>query len=102
MRIISEKRLKEAYEKYPDANPGITAWKKIAEEQNWNNFADVKANVPFAPDLVKNFVIFDIGGNKYRLITRIEYKKKAIYIRGFITHIEYDKNKWKNDEWFDS
>jgi mRNA interferase HigB len=56
----------------------------------------------FAPDQVKNFVIFDIGGNKYRLITCINYKKKAIYIREFLTHAEYSKDNWKNDEWFDS
>ncbi len=54
------------------------------------------------PDQVKNFVIFDIGGNQYRLITCINYKWKAIYIRDFLTHAEYDKDKWKKDDWFDS
>ncbi|MBR8837184.1 MAG: type II toxin-antitoxin system HigB family toxin [Stigonema ocellatum SAG 48.90 = DSM 106950] len=102
MRIITEKRLKQACEKYPDAEPGIRAWKKLVKEQDWNSFDDVKTTSLFAPDAVKNFVIFDIGGNKYRLITCINYKTKAIYIREFITHAEYDKDKWKNDEWFDS
>ncbi|MBD2300974.1 type II toxin-antitoxin system HigB family toxin [Nostoc sp. FACHB-190] len=87
---------------YPDAEPSIQAWKKLVKVQDWNSFADVIATSVFAPDQVKNFVIFNIGGNKYRLITCINYKTKAIYIREFLTHAEYDKDKWKNDEWFDS
>ncbi len=102
MRIISATRLKKASEKYVDAQSGIRAWKKLVKAQDWNSFTDVKASGIFAPDQVKNFVVFDIGGNKYRLITCINYKMKAIYIREFLTHEEYDTDKWKNDEWFDS
>lgn len=86
MRMITERRLKEACEKYPDAEPGIQVWKKLVKAHDWNSFADVKATSVFAPDQVQNFVIFDIGGNKYRLITCINYKTKAIYIREFLTH----------------
>jgi mRNA interferase HigB len=102
MRIISETKLKQACEKYPDGESSIRAWIKLVKAQEWKSFTDVKATSIFAPDQVKNFVIFDIGGNKYRLITCINYKRKAIYIREFLTHAEYDKDKWKNDEWFDS
>ena len=102
MRIITESTLNKACEKYPDAEASLRAWKKLVKAQVWNSFTDVKATSVFAPDQVKNLVIFDIGGNKYRLITCIKYKHKVIYIRDFITHAEYDKNKWKNDEWFNS
>lgn len=102
MRIISKTKLKKACEKYLDAKSSIQTWTKLVETKNWNSFVDVKASGLFAPDQVKNFVIFDIGGNKYRLITCINYKTKVIYIREFLTHVEYGKNKWKNDEWFDS
>ncbi len=102
MRIISETRLKKAYEKYSDAESGIKAWKKIAKSQTWNSFADITETSLFAPDKVKNFVVFNIGGNNYRLIVCINYNKGIIYIRDFLTHAEYDKDKWKNDEWFDS
>ncbi|WYL93190.1 MAG: type II toxin-antitoxin system HigB family toxin [Gloeotrichia echinulata IR180] len=101
MRIITETRLKKACEKHPDAEPSIRVWKKLVKAQDWNSFTDVKASSVFAPDQVKNFVIFNIGGNKYRLITCINYQTKVIYIREFLTHAEYDKDKWKNDEWFD-
>ncbi|MBD2606162.1 type II toxin-antitoxin system HigB family toxin [Scytonema hofmannii FACHB-248] len=100
MRIITETRLKKASEKYPDAESSIQAWKKVVKAQDWNSFVDVKNTCVFAPDQVKNFVIFDIRGNKYRLITCINYKRKCIYIREFLTHEEYDTDKWKNDEWF--
>jgi mRNA interferase HigB len=101
MRIITKTRLKKAYEQYPDAKSSIRAWIKLVENQDWNSFADIKATSIFSPDQVKNFVIFDIGGNKYRLMTFIDYKEKKIFIREFLTHAEYDKDKWKNDKWFD-
>jgi mRNA interferase HigB len=101
MRIISKSKLKKlASENYPDAKSAIQAWTKLVENQEWNNFAELKANSVF--DVVKNFVVFDIGGNKYRLITYIDYKTKTVFIRNFLTHAEYDKDKWKEDEWFSS
>lgn len=102
MRIISQTRLKEAYEKYSDAEAGIKAWTKIVKSENWNSFADLQENSLFSPDRVKNFVVFNIGGNNYRLIVFIDYKKGIIFIRNFLTQAEYDKEKRKNDEWFDS
>ena len=102
MRIISKTTLKEAYEKHSDAEASIKTWIKIAKSQSWNSFADVKENSPFSPDKVKNFVVFNIGGNNYRLIVYIDYQKGIIFIRDFLTHAEYDKDKWKNDGWFDS
>jgi mRNA interferase HigB len=44
--------------------------------------------------------VFNIGGNDFRLITRVEYQRQEIYIRGVLTHAEYDKEDWKNDPWF--
>ncbi len=102
MRIITETTLKQAYQKYPDAESGIRAWKKLVKEHKWDCFTDVKNTSLFAPDKVKNLVVFNIGGNKYRLITCIDYRNKKIYIRNFLSHNEYDTNKWQNDEWFDS
>ncbi|BAY80655.1 hypothetical protein NIES267_01120 [Calothrix parasitica NIES-267] len=102
MHIISKTRLKEAYEKHSDAEASIKTWTKIAKSQTWNSFNDIKENSPFSPDKVKNFVVFNIGGNNYRLIVYIDYQKGIIFIRDFLTHAEYDKDKWKNDEWFDS
>jgi mRNA interferase HigB len=102
MRIFIETALKTAYAKHPNAKPGLQSWKKLVKQHKWNCFDDVKKTSLFAPDMVGNFVIFDIGGNKYRLITFIDYETKCIFIRNFLTHAEYDKGTWRNDEWYDA
>lgn len=51
-------------------------------------------------DVVENFTVFDIGGNKYRLITYIDYVKNKIFIRHVLTHAEYDREQWKKDNWY--
>lgn len=101
MHIIAETTLKQAYtEQYPDAQSSIEGWIKFVRAQKWNSPADVMAKPIFSPSLVKNFVIFNISGNSYRLITYIDYEKKKVFIRDFLTHAEYDASKWRQDEWF--
>ncbi len=102
MNIISETRLKKACKTYSDAESSVQSWIKLVKKQTWNSFSEVKATSIFAPDQVKNFVVFNIGGNKYRLITYIDYKTKTVFIREFLTHKEYDKNQWKDDNWFNN
>jgi len=102
MRIIRESRIKEFWRKYSDAEASLIIWTKYVKSQNWNNPAELSNTALFSPDPVKNFVIFNIGGNKYRLITYIDYTNKVIFIRDFLTHTEYDRNKWKDDSWFNT
>lgn len=64
-----------------------------------DNFAQLRQLFPSA-DLVVNFTVFNISGNNYRLITYIDYQAKIIFIRAVLTHAEYDKENWKNDNWF--
>jgi mRNA interferase HigB len=51
-------------------------------------------------DGVKNLTVFNIGGNKYRLIALVDYKYQKVFVRAVMTHSEYDKEDWKNDSWF--
>lgn len=51
-------------------------------------------------DGVENLTVFDIGGNKYRLIALVDYEYQKVFIRAILTHAEYDKEGWKNDSWF--
>ena len=102
MRIIKKSRIKEYWEKYPDAEASLITWTKFIENQTWNSPTELSASSIFRPDPVKNLVVFNIGSNKYRLITYIDYTNQIIFIRDFLTHAEYEKNKWKNDAWFNS
>ena len=102
MHVISESRLKEFWEKYPDAKTSLRSWYKKATIAQWSNLAEVKA-VFSSADIVGNFTVFNIRGNNYRLITFIdyEYRPKKFFIRSVLTREEYDENKWKKDSWYE-
>jgi mRNA interferase HigB len=99
VHIISTSRLKPYYALYPNAQSSLQTWIKVVNKASWQNLAETRETFPSA-DSVKNFTVFNIAGNHYRLITKIDYKSKKIYIRHFLTHADYDKNKWKQDDWF--
>ncbi len=94
MHIITRKRLLEFCKKHPDSEEPLDRWYRIVKQSNYNSFAELRKTFPKA-DQVGKFTVFDIGGNKYRLITYIVYSAKRIYIRHILTHAEYDKGKWK-------
>lgn len=96
MHVISQKRLKEFWEKHPRAEKPLRVWYRVAEQAKWEKFADVKGPYPRA-DSVRKCTVFDIGGNKYRLIVIIRYQKGTIYIRHVMTHKEYDRGTWKGE-----
>ena len=91
MRIIALATLKHFYEAHADAEEPLKAWVKYAREADWNSPSDVKAMFAKASILQGNRVVFDIAGNKYRLIVKINYKYRVIYIRFIDSHAEYDK-----------
>lgn len=96
MRIITKRRLREFWANNPDAENAIEQWIEIVENADWESFADVR-NIFAHASIYRHLTIFNIGGNKYRLITIIEYQKHLVFIRQIMTHNEYDKNKWKED-----
>ena len=96
MRLISRRPLKQFWGKYPDAETGLWHWIKVVESAAWKNFADVR-QVFGSADQVRKFVVFNIAGNKYRLIAVIHYDRQRCYIRHVLTHKEYDLGKWKKE-----
>jgi len=100
MHIISLRRLRDFWEKHTTAERPLRAWFVHVEQANWQNFAEVRRDFP-AADQVKRLTIFNIGGNHYRLIARIEYEWQKVYIRAVLTHAAYDEGKWKNDDWYE-
>ena len=91
MRIISRKALREFWEKHPDAEQPLRAWYANVKRANWQTPADVKSDYRTASFLAKNRVVFNIKGNRYRLIVAIHYQYGSIYIRFVGTHAEYDR-----------
>ena len=96
MRIISRRALVQFWEVYADAKEPLKAWHRICESTNFENFAHLKRSCGSA-DKVGKFTIFNVGGNKYRLVTVIHYKYRKIYIRAVLTHAEYDLEHWKRE-----
>jgi mRNA interferase HigB len=94
MHIISRKILRQFWQKYPDSETALIRWFKLMNLAKFQNFEELRAVLPSA-DLVENLIVFNIGGNKYRLIASIHFNRQKIYIRHILTHSEYDKNQWK-------
>ncbi len=97
--MFAESTVKEWARQRPDAASTLSAWFKAASEADWQSIGDVRKTYPSADGVTVasgNIVtVFNIGGNKYRLITAIHYNRRHVYLLRFLTHAEYDKNKWK-------
>jgi mRNA interferase HigB len=91
MRIISRSALRDFSLKHPQSKGPLDAWFAEASKADWGSFAEVKATYRSADVLTDNRVIFNIGGNKYRLVVRIAYKCRTVYVRFVGTHSEYSK-----------
>ncbi len=90
MRVISKKPLREFWESYPDSEDQLKAWHSEAKDAEWHTPADVKAKYGAASILKDSRVVFNICGNKYRLIVKVNYQYEVIYIRFIGTHKQYD------------
>jgi mRNA interferase HigB len=90
MRILSERALKEYWEQIPEARGELEAWHAEARNADWKTPADIKDQYGSASILKGSRVVFNVCGNKYRLVVRINYDYGMIYIRFVGTHKEYD------------
>jgi len=91
MRIIAKKTLRAFWEKHPDAEQPLKAWHEMAKAASWPNPAALKAQIGTASLVGHDRVVFNIAGNKYRLVVAINYRYQAQYIRFVGTHREYDQ-----------
>lgn len=93
MRVLSRATLRDFWgePKYADSEAPLTAWYDEAKHANWQCPQDIKALYRNASFVANNRVVFNIHGNKYRLITAINYKYSMVYVRFVGTHAEYDK-----------
>lgn len=94
MHVITRRRLLSFGKKYHDAASPLDRWYRIVKRTHFDSYSSLNKVFPSC-DQVGELIVFNIGGNKYRLITYINFNKKRIYIREILTHNEYDKGKWK-------
>ena len=94
MHIITQKALREFAASHPDVESALQHWYQLMKHGNFQTLVEVKAIFPSA-DQVDDFTVFNIGGNKVRLITNIRYNRQKVYIVAVLTHAEYNKNKWR-------
>jgi mRNA interferase HigB len=93
MRIVSRKAITQACSAHGEWCASLNAWYKTAKHADWKSFADVRRSWNNS-DSVGGFVVFDISHNRCRLIARIKYKWRMVYIRHILSHTEYDKKGW--------
>jgi mRNA interferase HigB len=94
MHVISEKTLREFWAIHPDAEKPLRAWCQVANRAQWKTFAEVRESFPHA-DLVDDLTVFNIGGNKYRLIVAVHLNRGKVFVRHILTHAQYDLGQWK-------
>lgn len=94
MRVISRPAILKFSEKHADALAPLLNWYRIAKRADWGSLADVRSDFAHA-DIVGRRTVFNIHGNDYRLIARVNYKTKRVFILCILTHAEYSKGDWK-------
>ena len=97
--MISLKPLRAFWERYPDAEQPLRQWYKTASHARWRSLKDARLDYAHADGVPtkgnETLTVFNIGGNKYRLIARIRYDYQLVNVLQILTHDEYDEGKWK-------
>jgi len=91
MRIITKRTLREFWEEHPDAEQSLKNWYATTKAAHWASPAEVKAAYRNASIIPNDRVVFNIKGNRYRLIAAVDYRRSIVYIRFIGTHRDYDK-----------
>jgi len=96
MHVITKTHLQKFWIVHPESESALLNWYKVTKKAQWKNLVEVKTDFPHA-ELVGECIVFNVGGNNYRLVIKIKYRTKVVFVRYILTHAEYDKNKWKQD-----
>ena len=96
MRVISKKKLRAFWEKHKTAEQPLQNWYRVVSKMDWRTFAGVRATFNSA-DLVGECVVFNVGGNNWRLIVTIRYEVRKVFVLKVMDHKEYDKRNWMEE-----
>jgi len=99
MRVIARKRLRGFVRQYPDAAETLENWYRAFRAAKWTSLQEVRRVFPHADSVMvasgNSVTVFNIGGNKYRLIVAIHYNRQRVFILRFLRHAEYSKGLWR-------
>ena len=90
MRVLTKRTLREFWERHREAEQPLRAWYQEVRQADWDTTAKVKARYPSASIVAGNRVVFNVKGNAYRLVAKINYRYRTVYVRFVGTHAEYD------------
>jgi len=94
LHVISKKKLKEFSFVHPGAEAALDVCYRVAKSSVWGNLQEVRRVYPHA-DAVGRWTVFNIWGNRYRLIAEIGYRSRVVFVRHILTHSEYDSGEWR-------
>ena len=95
MKSISNRALRAFAAQHPQAQGPLQGWRRVIEKNRFDTWAALKAAFNTV-DKVGDLVVFNVCGNKYRLIAHIRFEKQLVYIKAVLTHTEYDRGGWKS------
>ena len=96
MELLGKKVFKKYSKRHAQARRLLEAWVRVVENTTWETPAEVLATFP-STDTYKKITIFDIGGDRYRLLAKIDYDSGILLVRELMTHEVYSKNRWKRN-----
>jgi len=94
VRIVSKRWIREFGTRFPKATEPLNHWANAVQTAGWKNPGALKADFGSA-DFVGDLTVFNVGGNKYRLIAFVHYLRRIVSIKHILTHEEYDEGEWK-------
>jgi mRNA interferase HigB len=100
MRIVKRSTLATYWRRNPQAHPALLHWHRLAKKARWTSLRDVRAAFPHADSVTvksgRSVVVFNVAGNKYRLITAIHYDRQLVFTLMVLSHAQYSRETWKD------
>lgn len=94
MRIIGRRKLDGFARRYANARKALAHWEKAVKAASWKNLAELRGTFGGA-DLVDRKTVFNVGGNKFRLIAMVDFKAQTVLVAEIMTHAQYSKQRWR-------
>src|SRR6185369_11670245 len=96
MHIITHERIVDAQQRLPECSRALDFWYRLMKRGTYRNFAELKSAFG-SVDKVGNAFVFNVGGNKLRIVAAVHLNRTKVFVRHVLTHAEYDREEWKEE-----